>query len=127
MKKKISWILVFFMLLASFWQVAGIRERAVCAAERQAAGKEWRLTGRIFQSRKVDCKEESRYENLLGRGGTVTGTGIRGARGLQILLGLIILYFLIFAGRKEGRGISPPAREPVRMRTVRYIHFAYGL
>lgn len=127
MKKKISWILVLFLLLASFGQAAGGKELPDRPMVRRNCGREWRLSGRMPQNRKVDCKEESRYENLPGRGGAVTANGFRSARELQVLLGLTALCFLIFAGRREDGRSSPPAREPVRMRAVRYIHFAYGL
>ena len=126
MKKKISWILFIFMLLASFQHAARTEEMAACAVERQAAGEGWRLTGRIIQTRMADCKDEPRYENLF-RGTAVTESGSRAARGAQILLGLIVLALLLIAGGTFHRRKLPSPREPVRMRAVRYIHFAYSL
>lgn len=127
MKKKISWILVFFMLFASLWQAARMKEVSACAPGRQEAEREWRLTGRLASNTKTDCREASRYQNVPGRGSAVTGSGLRTARGLQNLLGLMVICFLALAGKKECRGCCPAYREPVRMRAVRHIHFAYGL
>lgn len=127
MKKKMSWILIFFMLSASFWQAASGKELSDYAPGQQQTGKEWRLTNRLVQTRRLDGRETSRYEGLPGRGSSVMGAGMRLARDLQLLLGLIVSCFLIFVGKSIYGKHSPSSQEPVRMRAVRYIHFAYGL
>lgn len=127
MKKRISWILVIFMLLASFQYAARIEEMAACAVGRQAAEGGWRLSGRMLPARQEDCRNEPKYENLFGRAAALAGSGFRAARGVQILLGLIVFGLLVIAGGKSRRRRVPPLREPVRMRAVRHIHFAYGL
>lgn len=127
MKKKMSWILIFFMLSASFWQAASGKELSDYAPGQQQTGKEWRLTNRLVQTRRLDGRETSRYEGLPGRGSSVMGAGMRLARDLQLLLGLIVSCFLIFVGKSIYGKHPPSSQEPVRMRAVRYIHFAYGL
>jgi len=127
MKKKIPWILIFFMLSASFWHGANGKELSDYATEQQQTGKEWRLTNRLVQNRKLDGRETSRYEGLPGRESSVMGAGMRLARELQLLLGLMVSCFLIFVGKSVYGKHPPSSQEPVRMRAVRYIHFAYGL
>lgn len=127
MKKKISWILLLFMLSASFWQAASGKELADYDAVQQTEGRAWQLTNRLLQSGKVDGRETSRYELLPGRGSSVMGAGMRLARELQLLLGLMVSCFLIFNGKRIYGKYPPSLQEPVRMRLVRYIHFAYSL
>lgn len=127
MRKKTAWILIFFMLFTFLGQAAKAKELVPRAAGRYSAGREWRLTSHLTRTGKIDCREETRYENFPGKSSTMMGSGLRAARGLQILLGLLVLYFMILAGRKECRRGSPFQQEPVRMRAVRYMHFAYGL
>lgn len=127
MRRIAIWMMILLMLSASFCQAARPKELAVRLAPGQAARGAWQLRGRMALSGKPDAREEKPMEHLLEHvGGTVKGAA-QGPRLLLILLGLSGFDLSAFFGRTKGRKRFTPPREPVHMRAVRHMHFAYGL
>lgn len=127
MKKKVSWFLVIFMLLAFLQYTVRAQELAESVTARLEANDEWRLTSHLNQIRSMEGRTGTRYVNLSDRGITGDGDRSRTECELQILPGLIFLYLLAVAGKEIRRQMLKDSGEPVRMRVVRHIHFLYSL
>lgn len=127
MKKKLSWFLVIFMLLAFLQYTVKAQELEASVTARLEANDEWLLTNRMDQVRSVEGRTGTRFTNLLDS--RITGAGYRSriVCELQILSGAIFLYLAAAAGKEIRRRIRNKPGEPVRMRAVRHIHFLYSL